>query len=247
MSKIEEPWKAKLPGGTRADTAQEEPAPRTGRDEIVGYFGYGSLVNRATLRTEILAAIPARLNGWRRTWRPRPLMDADTMAETALAGAGSVVPSLLSAHRAEEASIDGVLIIDLAVNLPVIDTREFRYHRRDITLAELSLDIERAERETGLRLDAATRLHVYEARTEHPGADGPSPILRSYLDAVMQGFLHAFGEEGVHRFVAETEAFHLPIHEDRHEPLYPRAVSLTATETELFDLALGRRGHGPEG
>jgi hypothetical protein len=158
MSKIEEPWKAKLPGGTRADTAQAEPAPHTGRDEVVGYFGYGSLVNRATLRTEILAAIPARLNGWRRTWRPRPLMDADTMAETALAG--SVVPSLLSAHRAEEASIDGVLIIDLAVNLPVIDAREFRYHRRDITLAELSLDIERAERETGLRLDAATRLHV---------------------------------------------------------------------------------------
>jgi hypothetical protein len=88
MSKIEEPWKAKLPGGTRADTAQAEPAPRTGRDEVVGYFGYGSLVNRATLRTEILAAIPARLNGWRRTWRPRPLMDADTMAETALAGQG---------------------------------------------------------------------------------------------------------------------------------------------------------------
>jgi hypothetical protein len=25
MSKIEEPWKAKLPGGTRADTAEEEP------------------------------------------------------------------------------------------------------------------------------------------------------------------------------------------------------------------------------
>ena len=50
----------------------------------------------------------------------------------------------------------------------------------------------------------------------------------------------------MHRFVAETEAFHLPIHEDRDRPLYPRAVSLTASETELFDLALGRRGSGPE-
>jgi hypothetical protein len=100
MSKIEEPWKAKLPGGTRADTAQAEPAPRTGRDEVVGYFGYGSLVNRATLRTEILAAIPARLNGWRRTWRPRPLMDADTMAETALAGeCGAVAAERASRRR----------------------------------------------------------------------------------------------------------------------------------------------------
>lgn len=228
----------------RADTAQDVRTLHPGPREIVGYFGYGSLVNRATLRTEILAAIPARLNGWRRTWRPRPLMDADMVGENMLSG--GVVPSLLSAHRAERASIDGVLIIDLAVNLPAIDTREFRYHRREITLAELSLDAERAERETGLRLEPETRLHVYEARTEHPGAGGPSPILRSYLDAVMQGFLHAFGEEGVHRFVAETEAFHLPIHEDRDRPLYPRAVNLTATETELFDLALGRRGSGPE-
>ncbi len=244
MSKIEEPLQAGLRGKPRTDPSPQRRAAPAGPGEIVGYFGYGSLVNRVTLRTEILAAIPARLNGWRRTWRPRPLMEADTMAETALAG--DVVPSLLTAHRAEKASIDGVLIIDLAVNLPVIDTREFRYHRRDITLAELSFEAERAERETGLRLGSGTRLHVYEARVEHPEAGGPSPILRSYLDAVMQGFLREFGEEGVHRFVAETEAFHLPIHEDRDRPLYPRAVSLTASETELFDLALGRRGSGPE-
>ncbi|MCY0153744.1 hypothetical protein OEG86_17660 [Hoeflea alexandrii] len=171
MSKIEEPLQAGLRGKPRTDPSPQRRAAPAGPGEIVGYFGYGSLVNRVTLRTEILAAIPARLNGWRRTWRPRPLMEADTMAETALAG--DVVPSLLTAHRAEKASIDGVLIIDLAVNLPVIDTREFRYHRRDITLAELSFDAERAERETGLRLGSGTRLHVYEARVEHPEAERP--------------------------------------------------------------------------
>ena len=144
--------------------------------------------------------------------------------------------------RVENANLeDGLLVIDLAVNLPVIDAREFRYHRRDITLAELTFDAARTERDTGLRLDPGTRLHVYEARTEHPETIGPSPILRSYLDAVMQGFLNEFGEGGVHRFVAETDAFHMPIHEDRHRPIYPRAVTLSAAEAELFDLALGRR------
>ncbi|MEK1890750.1 MAG: gamma-glutamylcyclotransferase, partial [Phyllobacterium sp.] len=41
---------------------------------LVAYFGYGSLVNRQTLRTEIVDAVPARLHGWRRLWRPRPDM-----------------------------------------------------------------------------------------------------------------------------------------------------------------------------
>lgn len=36
---------------------------------IVAYFGYGSVVNRATLRTSIVDPIPARLSGWRRYWR----------------------------------------------------------------------------------------------------------------------------------------------------------------------------------
>ena len=237
MSKTEQPRQAELRGEMRADTGQEPLTESAGAGELVGYFGYGSLVNRATLATGVVAAFPARLRGWRRTWRPRPDM-GPTPGVTLPDG---LTPSLLTAHRAEDASIDGLLVIDLAVNLPVIDAREFRYHRRDITLAELTFDAARTERDTGLRLDPGTRLHVYEARTEHPETIGPSPILRSYLDAVMQGFLNEFGEGGVHRFVAETDAFHMPIHEDRHRPIYPRAVTLSAAEAELFDLALGRR------
>ena len=237
MSKTEQPRQAGLRGKMRDDAGLEQLAASAGPGELVGYFGYGSLVNRATLATGVVAAFPARLEGWGRTWRPRPDM-GPTPGVTLPDG---LTPSLLTAHRAEGAAIDGLLVIDLAVNLPVVDAREFRYHRRDITLAELTFDAARTERDTGLRLDPGTRLHVYEARTEHPETVGPSPILRSYLDAVMQGFLREFGEGGVHRFVAETGAFHMPIHEDRHQPLYPRAVALSAAEAELFDLALGRR------
>jgi hypothetical protein len=246
MSKIEQPWQAGWRGKMRTDAGQGqaaedarpgEPVAANPPGELVGYFGYGSLVNRATLATGVVAAFPARLNGWRRSWRPRPDM-GPTPGVTLPDG---LTPALLSAHRAEGSAIDGLLVIDLAVNLPVIDAREFRYHRRDITLAELTFDAVLTEKVAGVRLDPAKRLHIYEARTEHPETVGPSPILRSYLDAVMQGFLREFGKEGVHRFVAETDAFHLPIHEDRDRPLYPRAVTLSAAETGLFDLALGRR------
>ncbi|MCY0095451.1 gamma-glutamylcyclotransferase family protein [Hoeflea ulvae] len=208
-----------------------------GSKDLVGYFGYGSLVNHATLRTEILAAWPARLKGWRRTWRPRPVMEHD-----AVAGTGhTLTPSMLTAERAPESFIDGLLVIDFAANLPAIDAREFRYHRRDIVLADLEFGPDHLPAVTGVAAAPDFSLHVYEARPEHPRAEGPSPILRSYLDAVMQGFLREFGAEGVHRFVAETDAFHTEIHEDRHAPLYPRAVTLSPAEIELFELSLGRR------
>jgi hypothetical protein len=212
------------------------PAP-SGAGELVGYFGYGSLVNRATIATGVIAAHPARLKGWHRTWRARPDMGPDMGPTPGVALPDGLTPSLLTAHRAPDAAIDGLLVIDLAENLAVIDAREFRYHRRDISLADLEFTDPAAVR----GLDADIRLHVYEARIEHPPTQGPSPILRSYLDAVMQGFLQEFGEAGVHRFVTETDAFHMPVHEDRHAPLYPRAVALSQLEIDLFDAALGHR------
>ena len=205
---------------------------------LVGYFGYGSLVNRATWRPDVVAAFPARLKGWRRTWRPRPDMGPAMGPTPGVVLPDGLTPSLLTAHRAPDAAIDGLLVIDLAENLPAVDAREFRYHRRDIGLA----DLEFHAGAPGLPPDLEIGLHVYEARTGHPPAPGCSPILQSYLDTVLQGFLNEFGPGGVHRFVAETDAFHMPIHEDRHAPLYPRAVSLSSSETLLFDAALGRRG-----
>ncbi len=224
-----------VPVAGAAEAAHGDLSARFGARELVGYFGYGSLVNRATLTTGHVQAHRARLKGWRRTWRPRPDMGPDTGAPGVILPEG-LTPSLLSAHRADGFSIDGLLVIDFAVNLGDVDTREFRYHRRDIALA----DLEFTEPDHGL--DADITLHVYEARTEHPPAHGPAPILRSYLDVVMQGFLREFGPDGLQRFVSETEAFHTPIHEDRAGPLYPRAVRLSPAEVELFDAVLGRVG-----
>tara|TARA_R110002020_G_scaffold86758_2_gene214206 strand:+ start:9302 stop:9967 length:666 start_codon:yes stop_codon:yes gene_type:complete len=207
-------------------------------NRLVGYFGYGSLVNRRTLRTGVVAAWPARLRGWRRTWRARPDMGPTPLE----ALAPGLAPCLLSAHPDPGSAIDGLLVIDRAENLEAVDAREFRYHRRSIGVDALDFGGE----VPALAARADIPLHVYEARTEHPPADGPAPILRSYLDAVMQGFLVEFGKAGLSRFVAETAGFDRPVLEDREAPRYARAVDLSPAEIALFDAALAPL-RGPSG
>ncbi len=45
---------------------------RWSNDELIAYFGYGSLVNRKTLPDNIIDAFPVTLKGWRRHWQRRP-------------------------------------------------------------------------------------------------------------------------------------------------------------------------------
>jgi hypothetical protein len=190
--------------------------------EAVAYFGYGSLVNRATHRTAILDAVPARLKGWRRIWRPRPDMPGFPAA-------------LLSVRAEPQAVCDGLLVIDRADNLPAVDAREARYRRVALRPAE----VEAAE-----PLPVGLPLYVYVAQTEVPPHPAPPMILRSYLDAVLQGFFAEHGEAGVRRFLRETEGFGTPIHDDRHRPIYPRAVALAAHEAALFEALLAEPRQG---
>lgn len=186
---------------------------------LVAYFGYGSLVNRNTLRTSIVHAVPARLHGWRRLWRARPDMPGFPAA-------------LLSVRREKGASVDGLLVFDRLDNLPAVDLREVHYDRR-------SVFPEHVEARAPL---PDCLIFVYEAQHEVPLHPEPPLILQSYLDAVMQGFLIEHGEEGLRRFVRETHHFDTPIYRDRATPAYPRAVTLSTTETSLFDQLLAERG-----
>lgn len=194
------------------------PADQSG---LVGYFGYGSLANPATLRTDVAASVPARLAGWRRVFRDRPARAPKF---------GGIGPAVLTAEADCNAAIDGMLVIDRLENLPAVDQRENLYRR--VTVAADALAF------AGERPPLALPLYVYERDYEPEATGNPSPILRSYLDAVMQGFLHGFGEEGLCRFVAETAGLGRPIVEDRDEPVYPRAVWLTGDEAALFSRVL---------
>ncbi|MEM7659430.1 MAG: hypothetical protein AAF399_25150, partial [Bacteroidota bacterium] len=71
------------------------------------------------------------------------------------------------------------------------------------------------------------------------GLHGPAtemhPILRSYLDTVVQGYLREFGVDGVARLFATTSGWEAPIRDDRVAPVYARAQPLTGEETALVD------------
>ena len=188
--------------------------------EVVAYFGYGSLVNRATLRTEIMSAVPARLKGWRRHWRPRPDMPGFPAA-------------LLTVETAVGEGCDGLLVFDRAENLAAVDAREARYRRVKIGPGAL---------ETEAALPGTFEAYVYVAQADLPPHRQPAMILQSYLDAVMQGFLIEHGEDGLRRFVHETGSFDFPILRDRAEPRYPRSVDTSETERALFDGLLRRNG-----
>ncbi len=191
-------------------------------DGLVGYFGYGSLVNRATHRTGIVAAHPARLHGWRRFWRPRPDMPFDEDRATPV--------SLLTVGREAGAVTDGLLVIDRAENLPAVDLREQRYERRSLGRHELTL----GEGD----LPDGVPLYVYEAHASVPKHSAACPIYQSYLDAVLQGFLVEHGETGLREFVFGTGGFDIPVLADRDRPIYPRAVALSPAERALFDALL---------
>ncbi|WP_179378575.1 gamma-glutamylcyclotransferase family protein [Jannaschia marina] len=92
-------------------------------------------------------------------------------------------------------------------------------------------------RETGyLRAKLPEGPQIYHIPHDlHGPADGPRPILQSYLDVVVQGFLREFGEEGVARFFDTTAGWETPIRNDRGAPEYPRAQTLSAEEMALVD------------
>jgi len=192
------------------------------RGELFAYFGYGSLVNRDTHRTDTFGAVRASVRGWRRYWqgRPRPVG----------------IPISFLSVKAEidpEHELPGLLVFDRVENLPALDERERNYHRRTV-------DPERIAVSNDLAVEVP--IYIYEGKQEHTPGTGHA-ILQSYLDAVLQGYLYEYGVEAVRRFVADTHAFdNTPVIRDRHTPRYPRSVTLTQEQRKLFDDALEAHG-----
>lgn len=200
---------------------------RSAEGRVVAYFGYGSLVNRSTHQNETLQVQATRLIGWRRIWRARPDMPGFPAA-------------LLTVRPESQQSCDGLLVFDHLDNLPAVDRREARYERLEVTGDMFSGDV---------AAPAGCPVYVYSALENVPAHPRPPQILRSYLDAVFQGFLTHFGEDGVLRFVRETGNWEIGVADDRDAPIYPRSVKLSRAETEFFDGVLENAGirHSPVG
>ncbi len=155
-------------------------------------------------------ATPARIEGWQRAWRRSPLRAVCFL---------TVVPA------------PGAYVEGLAARVPggdwaALDRRERAYERR-------------TAQDTGpLGPREITVYAIAEGRHFDPTDD--NPILLSYLDVVVQGYLAEFGAGGVAHFFDSTRGWQAPVLDDRAAPVYGRAQALAASERDLVDLHLDR-------
>jgi len=169
------------------------------------FFGYGSLVNRATHAYPHAAR--AKLTGWARAWRKTSLRSG----------------AFLTAVQSPAHEIEGLIAAVPNSDWAALDEREFAYHRIPVT--QITHDHE-----------APLDVQVYRTRPDlEIQTSTPHPILLSYLDVVVQGYLREFGTEGAMRFFATTSGWDCPILDDRNAPLYPRAQTLSKSETGFVD------------
>lgn len=167
------------------------------------FFGYGSLVNRAT--HDYPAAIPAKAQGWRRVWRQTVLRPYAYL---------SVIPA--------NGSIDGLLAEVPNGDWAALDEREKAYDRLPA-------------RDTSHARSDRPDVSIYAVPDRHLADSGDHPVLLSYIDVVLQGYLQVFGADGPARFADTTDGWDTPILDDRAAPRYPRHQRLSTAETAMVD------------
>ncbi|MCA8881931.1 MAG: gamma-glutamylcyclotransferase [Rhodobacteraceae bacterium] len=174
------------------------------------FFGYGSLVNHRT--HSYPDARRARLEGWRRTWCHTQLRDE----------------AFLSVHPADGAVIHGLVAAVPQQDWRALDLRESGYDRHAVT--------------TGIThdLSAPAEVHVYAIPDRHRRVGEGGHILMSYLDVVVQGFLHHYGPAGVAHFFDTTDGWAVRVLDDRGAPRYPRHQILSAEEKDIVDRHLAQ-------
>lgn len=177
------------------------------------FFGYGSLVNRAT--HDYARARVADLRGWRRVWCHTNLRPVAFL---------SVVPDGTT-------TISGLIAEVPGANWAALDEREYAYDR--IACAEA----------ISHGMASAPEIAVYMVPDRTRSAPSQThPILQSYLDVVVQGYLREFGPEGAAAFFDTTDGWDAPILQDRDAPRYPRHQTLAPDERRFVDEALERIG-----
>lgn len=176
------------------------------------FFGYGSLVNLAT--HDYHDPRPARLRGWRRVWRQTRLREV----------------AFLSVEPHAETVIDGIVARVPGADWEALDAREHAYVRRDVSRA--------------VSHDAAPGpTAVYQVAEGHIApASANGPLILSYIDTVVQGFVQVHGEAGAARFFATTTGWDAPVIDDRAAPRYPRHSPPGHAERALVDHHLSMLG-----
>ena len=160
---------------------------------------------------------PARLDGWGRGWRRAPGRRVSLL--TAWPGGGG---------------IDGAVAAVPGGDWSALDAREASYDRIAVTA-------------TGGGAEVACAVYAVPLPAAPERAAGEAPILLSYLETVVQGFVDLHGAKGAARFFDETDGWDAPVFDDRLAPLYPRHVRPGAEALRLLAAGLDRVGARPGG
>ena len=126
--------------------------------------------------------------------------------------------------------IDGALASVPGGDWTALDAREASYHRHPVSIAIPDGNV-------------AAAVYAVPAPVPSEGA----PILASYLEVVVQGFLDLHGSSGAERFFDETDGWEATVFDDRAAPLYPRYVPASAEALTILAAGLERVGARPGG
>jgi muconolactone delta-isomerase len=140
-------------------------------------------------------------------------------------GTGLRKVAFLTAEPAPDGVIKGLVAAVPRADWAALDVREAAYARhpvQQISHAQGAIDVQ-----------------IYAVEAAHLDG-GHHPILLSYLDTVIQGYLREYGEAGAQEFFETTGGWDMPITHDRDAPIYPRATVLTPQERDFVDENLRR-------
>lgn len=175
-------------------------------------FGYGSLVNARTHGDAKVHA--ARITGWRKRW----------------CHAEGRPWAFLAAVPEEGAVLDGVIAEVPHAEWEALDQREFSYERTVSAWVEHPLP------------HAVRVQHYWVPEGKHVPPERDEPVLLSYLDTCVEGYLAVFGEDGPARFFDTTDGWEAPVLDDRAAPVYRRHTAPGAAVEAVTDAALERLG-----
>lgn len=177
------------------------------------FFGYGSLVHQGTHAYEQVQK--ARLRGWRRAWRASPMRAVCYL---------TIVPD-------RDGHIDGLIAAVPNADWAELDRREANYQRMDAAHI--------IDHAMGQNLDIVA--YAIPTGQHHDPTDN-TPLLLSYIDVVVQGYLREYGPDGVQHFFETTTGWQAPILNDRDNPVYPRHQVLNRDERAMVDAGIAGAG-----
>ena len=149
---------------------------------------------------------PCSLSGWRRIWQPSTFRDV----------------AFLTAYPAEGSTLSGCLADVPGGDWNALDQRERGYIRVKVNDPKAHLKTQNSD------------VQIYTVETlKEPSKS--HPILLSYLDVVVQGFMSHSGLEAVENFFETTDGWQVGVLDDRSKPVYPRHQQVSALERSIVD------------